>query len=384
MSNKLLKFISSLKLTVVCLICALILVFVGTLAQVQDGLYDAQARYFRSLLIYWHPGGGEFGIPVFPGGYLLGWVLLVNLLAAHYTRFKFAWSKLGIFMTHGGLILLLLGQFFTERLQTESSLRLEEGDAKNYSEAGRETELVFIDKSDPENNSVIAIPDTWLETGRELSDPALPFTVKIDRYHRNSNLQMHAPMVSTNEVAASNGTGAKLELFDAPVTTKMNQRNVPSAVISFEGPDAPTGSWLVSPMLDEAQPIQFGDNTYHAQLRFTRYYTPYSIQLLDFKHDKYMGTEKAKNFSSRVILDDPVTGENREVTIWMNHPLRYAGTTYFQASFEPGRDDVTVLQVVKNPTWLTPYISVIIIGLGLTIHFMLHLARFANQRKRAS
>ena len=72
MSEKIFKFLSSLKLTVVCLVCALILVFVGTLAQVNDGLYDAQARYFRSLFVFWHPGGGELGIPVFPGGYLLG------------------------------------------------------------------------------------------------------------------------------------------------------------------------------------------------------------------------------------------------------------------------------------------------------------------------
>lgn len=383
MNNKIFKFLSSLKLTVACLVCALILVFVGTLAQVSDGLYDAQTRYFRCLFVFWYPAGGSFGIPVFPGGYLLGWVLLINLLAAHYTRFKFSWSKIGIFMTHGGLILLLLGQFFTERLQTESSMRLEEGDSKNYSEAGRETELVFIDQSNPENDTVIAIPDSWLQTGRVINDPSLPFEVVIDRYYRNSNLQMHAPMVSTNEVAASQGVGAKVELFDAPVTTKMEERNVPSAVISFAGSGAPEGSWLVSPMLDEAQPIEIGGTTYQAELRFTRYYTPYTIQLLDFEHDKYIGTEKAKNFSSRVILDDPSTGENREVTIWMNHPLRYAGTTYFQASFEPGRDDVTILQVVKNPTWLTPYVSVIIIGLGLTIHFLMHLVRFASRRKKA-
>jgi hypothetical protein len=383
MAEKIFRFFSSLKLTVVCLVCALILVFVGTLAQVHEGLYDAQARYFRSLLVYWYPGGGDFGIPVFPGGYLLGWVLLINLLAAHYTRFKFTWSKLGIFMTHFGLILLLLGQFATERLQTESMLELVEGNSKNYSEAGRTVELVFIDRSNPDADTVIAIPEAWLETGREISDPALPFTVKIDKFYPNSDIRTHAPMVSTNTVASSQGSGAKVEVSEAPLATAMNARNVPSAVISFRGTGAPSGSWLVSPMLNGPEVIPVGDRTYDAELRFTRYYTPYSIQLVDFKHDKYIGTETPKNFSSRVILNDPTTDETREVTIWMNHPLRYAGTTYFQAGFERGRDDLTRLQVVKNPTWLTPYISVVIIGLGLIIQFMMHLVRFASQRKRA-
>ena len=45
------KFWCSLRLTVVCLIAALVLVFVGTLAQVDQGLYDAQKKYFRSYLL---------------------------------------------------------------------------------------------------------------------------------------------------------------------------------------------------------------------------------------------------------------------------------------------------------------------------------------------
>jgi hypothetical protein len=31
------------------------------------------------------PQGTTWKIPVWPGGYLLGWVLLINLLAAHIT-----------------------------------------------------------------------------------------------------------------------------------------------------------------------------------------------------------------------------------------------------------------------------------------------------------
>jgi len=62
---------------------AVVLVFIGTLAQVDEGLYQAQTRYFRAFLIYWSPSGAHWKMPVFPGGYLLGTVLLANLLAAH-------------------------------------------------------------------------------------------------------------------------------------------------------------------------------------------------------------------------------------------------------------------------------------------------------------
>ena len=67
MIDRAFKFFSSLWLTVVLLVFALVLVFVGTMAQVKLGLYVAQEEYFRSLFIYWTPGNGGLKIPVFPG-----------------------------------------------------------------------------------------------------------------------------------------------------------------------------------------------------------------------------------------------------------------------------------------------------------------------------
>ena len=63
----------------------------------------------------------------------------------------------------------------------------------------------------------------------------------------------------------------------------------------------------------------------------------------------------------------------------MNNPLRYEGLTYYQASFEPG-DTVTVFQIVKNPNWLTPYLACLLVGLGLTVQFLIHLVEFARKR----
>ncbi|MCX7916215.1 MAG: cytochrome c biogenesis protein ResB, partial [Verrucomicrobiae bacterium] len=78
-------------------------------------------------------------------------------------------------------------------------------------------------------------------------------------------------------------------------------------------------------------------------LRQTRYYKPFFITLLEFRHDRYPGTEIPKNFSSRIRIVRPATGEDREVLISMNNPLRYFGETYYQASFDPD-DQGTVLQ----------------------------------------
>ena len=49
----------------------------------------------------------------FPGGWLLGSVLLVNLLAAHAIRFKLSWKRSGILLLHAGIILMMIGEFIT-------------------------------------------------------------------------------------------------------------------------------------------------------------------------------------------------------------------------------------------------------------------------------
>src|SRR5437868_727566 len=115
--SRIIDFFTSLKLTVVCLSAAVVLVFVGTLAQVDQGLYNAQNRFFRSVLVFWSPAGADWKIPIMPGGYLIGAVLLVNLVAAHARRFAFNKRNFGTWITHAGIILLLVGQFATDLFQ---------------------------------------------------------------------------------------------------------------------------------------------------------------------------------------------------------------------------------------------------------------------------
>src|SRR6185436_15806242 len=62
----LIDFFSSLRLTVFCLGLGLILVFWGTLAQVDLGLFKAQNEFFRSFFIFWGPKGASWRIPIFP------------------------------------------------------------------------------------------------------------------------------------------------------------------------------------------------------------------------------------------------------------------------------------------------------------------------------
>src|ERR1700689_600720 len=98
----------SLRLTVVLLALSIVLVFWATLDQVHLGVWGVQQKFFHSFLVFVRLG--DFQMPVYPGGYMIGGLLLANLLSAHIYRFKLGWRKTGIWIAHAGLILLLLGE----------------------------------------------------------------------------------------------------------------------------------------------------------------------------------------------------------------------------------------------------------------------------------
>ncbi len=383
--SRLLAPLASLRLTLICLAAALVLVFAGTLAQVQYDTFFVQEKYFQSWLIWWIPASGAYKIPMFPGGHLVGGVLLINLLASLIARFKWTWRKLGIHLIHLGLIIMLAGGLATDLFSVSSFMSLKEGETRNYSESKERRELAVVDLTDPDTEQVTAIPGEVLDQGGELKlDQALPFKVVVRSFFRNSKLNMIGTEAGSSVPAASNGTGQRVAVSPAPRASKVNEFDTVSAVIEIiPTKDGKTlGTWLVSDAMAAAQEFDLEGRHWSLQLRPLRIYKPYSLKLDDFVHEVYAGTRTPKDFSSKVTLTDPALKDSRQIRIWMNHPLRYQGDTYYQSSFMES-DSGTVLQVVRNPSYQAPYVACIIVGLGLIYQFLYHLTGFVRRAKPA-
>jgi ABC-type transport system involved in cytochrome c biogenesis permease subunit len=399
------RVIASLRLTVACLIAGILLVFLGTIAQVDLGLWEAQQKYFQSVLVFWNLRGSDLQIPVFPGGYLLGWILVINLIAAHWVRFKIAKKSFGIALTHLGVLLLLVGQFVTELVQIESAMRLAEGESASYSESVRHTELAIVESTGDEER-VVVIPDSVLARKGEVRHPDLPFRILIKEWHENSEprLIQSAGPDSTDSIP--------LAFHPLPPARRMDEANMPSARIAIVSDTGGEKQFDVSvflanrharesivrwartslgydigDQLQNAHRLTHNGREFALSLRPTRFYKvsgkgakPCVITLLDFRHDKYEGTATARNFSSRIRLSDPNTGQNREALISMNTPFRFGGETYYQGSFDPRNENVTILHVVRNPVWLSPYLACLLVGLGLSIHFVARLSSFVKRK----
>ncbi len=376
-------FFVSLQLTVVLLILSLLIVFVATLDQVNLGIWAVQEKYFRSFFVMWRLPDSSVAIPVFPGGYFIGGLLLINLLSAHIYRFAFNFRKLGIQLAHSGLILLLVGELLTGLLQKDSSMRIDEGETKQYAESFRENEFALLDKTNPAFDEVVAIPEALLADAGTIQHPKLPFQVKVKAYYANATLQMGESSARPGAPVANQGVGARVQVLPLPLTYKPDERNLPAAFIEIVGPAGPVGTWVVSPAVGMPQTFAFEGRTWELVFRFKRTYLPFSLALLKFSHDRYPGTEIPKNFSSRVRVKSDDGRDDREVLIYMNNPLRHGGLTFYQADYDHERELYTILQVVRNPGWLLPYIACIMMGLGLVIQFSQSLRNFINKRSAA-
>ncbi|MEM9226643.1 MAG: cytochrome c biogenesis protein ResB [Verrucomicrobiota bacterium] len=393
--NSIFKFFSSLKLTVWLLSLSIVLVFFGTLDQVHWGIHETQRRYFESFIVFWQyplewPGGIQLRwihLPL-PGGFTLGVLLLINLGCAHFRYFKATWKRTGIAITHLGVVLLLISGFLVSFLQQESQMAIDEGSSSNYSRDFRDNELVIINRADPEFDEVTAIPQSVLEREGSVELADLGLTVNVIDFMPNAVLGNRAQNPNAPPPRADSGAAGRMGLFaqERPVIYSEDEVNTATAIVELVGPEGRLGSWLVSNLMDEGrfppQTFELGGQSYELFLRFKRTYLPFALELVDFTHDKYPGTEIPRNFSSDVRILTPGDPEQRPALIYMNHPLRHGGYTFYQASFG-NNETTTILQVVRNPSWQLPYLAVLLVGLGMTIQFLMHLVNFATKRTKS-
>ena len=244
--------------------------------------------------------------------------------------------------------------------------------------------MAIIDTSPPEHDEVVAIPASLLATDETIQHPRLPFRITIHHFYPNAQLTMRSQMGSDPSVhfapnSSTQGLGPRLAISPRPLTYRDDERNLPAALIELQGVEGSLGVWLVSPMLVATQTFEHEGKTYRLTLRSSREYKPFSIALLQLRHDVYPGSNIPKNFSSRVQVKAIDGSEDREALISMNQPLRHQGYTFYQYQMDQA-NGMSRLQVVRNPGYALPYIACILMTIGLLVQFSIHLFGFMRRR----
>jgi len=369
MFKKFSKLITSPIIFSYTLIWMIILVFFGTIAQKDIGLYASQLKYFSS---YFFLLGGF--IPL-PGGRLVLLIMTINLASSLFKKNLWRFKKIGIIIVHIGGLLLLLGGGITAQFSSEGNMVIAEGETSNYVDDYFDMELAFINTSLKDSLEYTVFDAPLLIEGNTIEYKKFNIEIKIISFIENVRIE------SRISPAESIYKGFLKDFVILPQKPEIEAtQNRPGIVLKLSGLSLDEDG-IYALFLGQKTPDTFTINgdLFFTEFRKKRTYLPFSINLLDFEKIMHPGTNVAKSYSSEINLVE--NDISRRVLIQMNEPLRYQGYTFYQASFIDGLDkETTVLATVKNYGRLFPYISSIIMSIGLLIHLLMSLPNMIKKR----
>ena len=369
--DKFLKIIMSPKVFSYTLIWLIILVFFGTIAQKNIGLYASQMMYFSSYYFLF------LGFIPLPGGRLVLLLMTVNLFSSMFKRNLWQLKKIGIIIVHLGGLLLLAGGGLTAYFSSEGNMVIAEGESSNYVDDYHNMELAFVNNSLNDSLEYTVVDESLLYEGSRFQifdeGPEIYIISNI------KNVRIENRISPADSIYK--GLLEKFVLLPKKPEPE-NTQNRPALIYKIQGTsngsDGIYGLFLGQGLND---PFKINDQIFHSEYRRERTYVPFNIELIDFEKIMHPGTNVAKSFSSDVnLIENDIP---RRTLIKMNEPLRHKGYTFFQASFIDDSDvETTVLATVKNYGRLFPYISSIIMSIGLLIHLLLMIPKMVRSKSK--
>lgn len=364
------KLLSSLQLTVVCLIILIILIVWGTVYQAGNGLYQAQQKFFHSWYFL------ILGFIPFPGTNLVMFILFINLVASLIFRIGIRLQKSGNLLIHLGILILLLGGFISSMTTVESVVTVMEGQEQTLSSAYHEWE-VAVWPEENHNQATFAFTINRLKPGKMVTLLELGITLRITTIYRNCQAFVNENSEPDANLINSSGIVA---LKPRPGEKKPG-RNTPGLMFRIQNPPGINKQILLYANDPQPTRVILNEKPLVFSLRKRRYQLPFTLKLLDFKKVTHPGSDIAKSFESLVEIKGKHL--NRTVRISMNKPLRYKNFALFQSSYFKDRrgNEHTVLAVVNNAFRLFPYFASGIIFLGMLVHFITALWRGSRRKK---
>lgn len=360
--------LGSPKIFVYVIMWLIFLVFVGTIAQKDLGLYLVQKEYFYSW-IKW------FGLIPTPSVKFCMIIISANLSCYFFKPKIWSLNKLGITITHMGVMLMLVGSALTYFFSIDGNMIIDEGSKSNYFENYYSKEFVIINTSNEDYDFYTVFDEPSLFRTNILSHETIPFTITIIDYFINCK-----PVNRLFDSDQNFKGMAKNFYLQSLESEKDYDHNRPGIIYEISNSNNETENGIYILFYGQSIPstLIVENNKFEFLLRPKRIFLPFEIELLDFEKVMYPGTEIAKSFSSKVnLIDQDIS---RKVLIKMNEPLRHYDYTFYQASFiEDGQKQTTVLATVKNYGRIFPYISSIIMCIGILLHLIL---MFVNRVKK--
>ncbi|MBI4368096.1 MAG: cytochrome c biogenesis protein ResB [Candidatus Omnitrophica bacterium] len=220
-----------------------------------------------------------------------------------------------------------------------------------FAEQTSQNEIRFIAKPkglpDFQVKSKQGLMEGAVRLGEDVSTGWMDFKFSVDRYLERAKIKteyMPLPNVSKDEEARS--------VMQLELETAGSKQAV----------------WLSQ---GEVAHVSVGGSDYHVIYGLRTVPIGFQVALRDFMMDTDPGTNRPASFKSEVTLQDPSRGIEQDVLIQMNEPLKHKGFKVYQSAYhlEPGKPDISIFTVAKDPGNPLKYAGAIILVSGILMLF---------------
>ncbi len=386
-------FLSGFHLATATLLLLLLLTWLATLEQIDNGLYPTLNKYFSWKSLWFRPEINGKMVPIIlPGGYYVSAVLLLNMILGGIIRIRKGWKQAGNLISHFGIVFMLLGGGVAHHFSERGNMAVGEGEASNVAEDYFEYVIEIREVKDGKGAGEIHVIRgenlTDLTTGkpRTFDFPGIPFALEVSGYLRNAqpvNALDRAP--DRGELVVDG-----YYLYEKPdeVNAEGNLAGCYARVV-FEGGEK-SAPFILAGASFYPFTVRDGERLFTLDMRKRLWAMPFEVKLDKFTADFHPGTSRPEKFISDIRRVE--NGQESELRIQMNEPMRYEGLTFFQASYgppgaKPGEPMYSVFEVVKNPADKWPEYSLYVVAFGMLVTFLTklggHLGAASRKRNHA-
>ena len=387
-------FLSGFHLATATLLMLLLLTWLATLEQIDHGLYPTLNKYFSWKSPWLIPDmvpeiNGKKLPFILPGGYYVCAVLLLNMILGGIIRIRKGWSKAGNLISHFGIVSMLVGGAVTYHFSERGNMAIYEGESSDTAEAYNEWVVEVAEVEDGTHERIQVIRGEWLtdlEAGktRVFDFKGIPFSLEISGYLVNAIPANKLERAPRNDEHIADG----YYLFEAAGNVE-SERNLAGcyARVIFEGGEK-SAPFILSGAAFYPFTVRDGDRVFTVDMRKRLWPMSFEVKLDTFTADFHPGTSRPAKFISDIRRVE--NGQESEVRIQMNEPMRYEGLTFFQASYGPpgampGEKMYSVFEIVKNPADHWPEYSLYVVAFGMLVTFLTklgaHLGALSRKRK---
>lgn len=379
LARRLFNFLSGFGFATALLIILGLLTWFATLEQIDSGLHATLRKYFDWRAVVVIPKINNEIVPIpLPGGYWACVLLFINLTLGGILRMRKGVRQIGVMISHAGILFLLVAGAVSHHRSERGHMMIIEGEASNVAEDYFEHTVEITEHQAGKPATIHVVRGRYLtdledSRIRSVRLPGLPFDMEFARYLSNADVKA-AALVQPPEDTLPLG-GYYLSPKPDEINAEMNTPGCIARIVRRDG--TKEDPFLLSSAAYHPFTVRHEDRVFTIALRKRQWVMPFTVKLDKFIAEFHPGTMKPAKFVSEITrLED---GTEVKAVIQMNEPMRYAGRTFYQASYQqvgqgPATRMASVFEVVSNPADQWPLYSLCVVTLGLLIHFVMRLA----------